>query len=186
MRLLSGFVAGMLLLGIGFAIWVLLLPDPHRPTIGEAKATAQPAPPQAATLPPEREVRVVYPDATTAGAMRAGGQQSVARVDPTVTPPVVSPPAPASVPPAASVQPNDPQTSAPATPTVDDGAAATLSTTVNLNTASVEALNQLTGGGAIGRTIVAHRPYRSVDDLLSKRVLRRSVFDRIKAQVAAE
>ena len=47
-------------------------------------------------------------------------------------------------------------------------------------------LNQIPGGGSIGRTIVAHRPYRSVDDLLTKRVIRRSVFDRIRLLVAAQ
>jgi len=54
---------------------------------------------------------------------------------------------------------------------------------VDLNTASVTDLNRLRGGGAIGRAIVAKRPYASVDQLLSKRVLSRSVYERIKDQV---
>jgi len=54
---------------------------------------------------------------------------------------------------------------------------------VDLNTASVEALNRLKGGGAIGRAIVQHRPYATVDQLLTKRVLSRAVFQRIKDQV---
>jgi len=54
---------------------------------------------------------------------------------------------------------------------------------VDLNTASVADLNRLRGGGAIGRAIVAKRPYASVDQLLSKRVLSRSVYERIKDQV---
>lgn len=54
---------------------------------------------------------------------------------------------------------------------------------VDLNTAPVEALNRLKGGGAIGRAIVQHRPYATVDQLLSKRVLSRAVFQRIKDQV---
>jgi DNA uptake protein ComE-like DNA-binding protein len=55
---------------------------------------------------------------------------------------------------------------------------------VNLNTASVADLNGL-GAGMIGRAIVAGRPYRDAEDLLSKRVLNRSTFAHIKDQVAA-
>ncbi|MGH1589807.1 helix-hairpin-helix domain-containing protein [Methylobacterium phyllosphaerae] len=54
---------------------------------------------------------------------------------------------------------------------------------VDLNTASVAELNRLRGGGAIGRAIIAKRPYASVDQLLSKRVLSRTVYERIKDQV---
>ena len=55
---------------------------------------------------------------------------------------------------------------------------------VNINTASIEALNRL-GGGHIGQSIVKHRPYQSVADLVKKRVLRRSVFDHIRNEIAA-
>lgn len=54
---------------------------------------------------------------------------------------------------------------------------------VDLNTASVADLNRLRGGGNIGRAIVAKRPYAQVGELLSKRVLSRAVFERIKEQV---
>jgi len=54
---------------------------------------------------------------------------------------------------------------------------------VDLNTASVADLNGLKGGGMIGRAIVQKRPYASVDQLLSKRVLSRSTYERIKDQV---
>ena len=54
---------------------------------------------------------------------------------------------------------------------------------LDLNTASVADLNRLRGGGAIGRAIVAKRPYTSVEQLLSKRVLSRSVYEKIKDQV---
>lgn len=54
---------------------------------------------------------------------------------------------------------------------------------VDLNKASVAELNGLRGGGAIGRAIVAKRPYTQVSDLLSKRVLSRAVYERIKEQV---
>ncbi len=54
---------------------------------------------------------------------------------------------------------------------------------LDLNTASAADLNKLRGGGAIGRAIIAKRPYASVDQLLSKRVLSRAVYDKIKDQV---
>ncbi|MCJ2121814.1 ComEA family DNA-binding protein [Methylobacterium sp. J-077] len=54
---------------------------------------------------------------------------------------------------------------------------------LDLNTASAADLNKLRGGGAIGRAIVAKRPYTSVEQLLSKRVLSRAVYDKIKDQV---
>ncbi|GJD93459.1 ComEA family DNA-binding protein [Methylobacterium iners] len=54
---------------------------------------------------------------------------------------------------------------------------------VDLNTATLAELNNLRGGGAIGRAIVQRRPYTSVDQLLSKRVLSRATYERIKDQV---
>ena len=54
---------------------------------------------------------------------------------------------------------------------------------VDLNTASVADLNGLRGGGSIGRAIIQRRPYASVDQLLSKRVLSRATYDKIKDQV---
>jgi len=54
---------------------------------------------------------------------------------------------------------------------------------VDINTASVEDLNRL--GGRFGRAIVASRPYTSVDELISKRVLTRSTFSQIKDQITA-
>jgi DNA uptake protein ComE-like DNA-binding protein len=54
---------------------------------------------------------------------------------------------------------------------------------VDINTAPVEDLNRL--GGRFGRAIVAGRPYASVDELVSKRVLTRSTFSQIKDQITA-
>ncbi|SDO38632.1 Helix-hairpin-helix motif-containing protein [Methylobacterium phyllostachyos] len=53
---------------------------------------------------------------------------------------------------------------------------------VDLNTASVEQLNGL-GAGMIGRRIVEFRPYTSPDELLSRRVLKRTDYDTIKNAV---
>lgn len=54
---------------------------------------------------------------------------------------------------------------------------------VDLNTASFAQLNSLKGAGALGRAIIKGRPYASVDDLMRKKVLRRTAFEKIKHQV---
>jgi DNA uptake protein ComE-like DNA-binding protein len=79
--------------------------------------------------------------------------------------------------------------SEPAVPTgpsrTDEARAAEIDTVngpVDLNSASLEQLNAL-GAGRIGRAIIGGRPYRTAEDLLTKRVLRRSVYERIKGQV---
>jgi DNA uptake protein ComE-like DNA-binding protein len=58
------------------------------------------------------------------------------------------------------------------------------SSLIDLNRGSVEDLNNLKGAGSLGRAIVRGRPYKSVEDLVTKRVVRRTAFDRIKNQVA--
>lgn len=63
----------------------------------------------------------------------------------------------------------------------DDRVTATAGST-DLNTASVEQLNGL-GAGMIGKRIVDFRPYTSVDDLLTRRVLKRSDYQAIRAAV---
>ena len=57
---------------------------------------------------------------------------------------------------------------------------------VDLNTATLAQLNGLKGGGNIGRAIIQRRPYSSVDQLLSKRVLSRATYDKIKDQVTVQ
>jgi DNA uptake protein ComE-like DNA-binding protein len=54
---------------------------------------------------------------------------------------------------------------------------------VDINTASVEELNRL--GGRFARAIVAGRPYATIDDLVSKRVITRAAFSQIKDQITA-
>ncbi|MCJ2054458.1 ComEA family DNA-binding protein [Methylobacterium sp. J-070] len=53
---------------------------------------------------------------------------------------------------------------------------------VDLNSASVEQLNAL-GAGMIGKRIIEFRPYASVDDLVTRRVLKRSDVETIKGAV---
>ena len=52
---------------------------------------------------------------------------------------------------------------------------------LDINTASADALNRL--GERFGKAIIAGRPYRSVGELVSKRVLKRSTFGRIKDRI---
>src|SRR5215204_3336755 len=54
---------------------------------------------------------------------------------------------------------------------------------IDINTASVDELNSL--GARFGRAIVAGRPYTTIDELVSKRVLTRSTFSQIKDQITA-
>ena len=57
---------------------------------------------------------------------------------------------------------------------------------VDLNKASIEQLNALKGAGALGRAIIRGRPYKSADDLVKKKVVRRTVYERIKDQVTVQ
>jgi DNA uptake protein ComE-like DNA-binding protein len=53
----------------------------------------------------------------------------------------------------------------------------------DLNTASQTELDMLRGGGAIGRAIIRGRPYQSPGELVSRRILSRARFERIRDQV---
>ena len=57
---------------------------------------------------------------------------------------------------------------------------------VDLNRGSLEDLNTLDGAGSLGKAIIRGRPYASVDDLVKKRVLRRTSFEKIKDQVTVQ
>jgi DNA uptake protein ComE-like DNA-binding protein len=54
----------------------------------------------------------------------------------------------------------------------------------DLNVASLADLNGLEGGGNIGRAIITGRPYRSSGELVTRRVLSRAAYERIKAQIS--
>lgn len=52
---------------------------------------------------------------------------------------------------------------------------------ININTASLSQLDTLPGiGPTYGQNIIEHRPYSNVDELLSKGVLKSSVYNKIK------
>ena len=145
-------------------------------------------------------VRVVYPgplgDAPTqprkitdaAPAFPAPTPVQTAAVTPLAAAPAPATPAP--VPEAEPAVPAAADAAVPAAPVVVASADADTQPGpaghgLNLNSATVEELNRL-GGGHIGHSIVQHRPYHSVEDLVKKRVVRRSVYDQIKNQVAAD
>ena len=54
-------------------------------------------------------------------------------------------------------------------------------TLIDINSASADELNRL--GGRFGKAIIRGRPYGSIDELVSKRVLTRTAFGRIKDQI---
>jgi DNA uptake protein ComE-like DNA-binding protein len=54
---------------------------------------------------------------------------------------------------------------------------------VDLNTASLAQLNALRGAGFVGRAIAKGRPYASAEDLVTRKVVRRSVYEKIKDQI---
>lgn len=183
----------------GVAAVAALATTPANAATPDQSAAAAPAQVQTAEAAP---VRVVYPgplgdapapvrkitDAAPASPLAtvpAVPVQTAAAQSPAIVPAAAPPaapqpapaadPAPAPAPVVVAAAESDTQ------PATDTGAGHG----INLNNASIDALNHL-GGGHIGQTIVKHRPYRSVEDLVKKRVVRRSVYEQIKNQVAAD
>lgn len=59
-------------------------------------------------------------------------------------------------------------------------------TLININSADVSELDTLQGvGPATANKIISNRPYGSIEDLLSKKVVSQTVFDRIKERIRA-
>ncbi|MBD8906220.1 ComEA family DNA-binding protein [Methylorubrum zatmanii] len=124
--------------------------------------------------PPPAPVRTVNP--AESPSVPVADEPSPSR--PAKPAPPASPPVPAPVAEAPPVAPErDPVVEA------EENAPSAAVALVDLNTASLAELNGLKGGGSIGRAIIQHRPYTSVEQLLSKRVLNRATYQRIKDQV---
>lgn len=175
-------LAVFVVLFAGAIACVSLLPTPAR-TVAPRSAVAAQLRNAADPAQPQPSVRIVYPapDASTAQRhpeQSAGGDMPASAVVPTQAA------TPAGATTADPQLQTTPEASVAVTP--PDAVVKAGTQALNLNTASVEALNQIPGAGRIGRMIASHRPYRSVEDLLAKRVIRKSVYDRIKDQVAAE
>lgn len=57
---------------------------------------------------------------------------------------------------------------------------------LNINTASLNDLDTLPGIGPVyGQSIIEHRPYSTIEELLSKGVLKKSVYEKIKNKITA-
>jgi competence protein ComEA len=66
-----------------------------------------------------------------------------------------------------------------------DGTSGELSGVVNINTASESQLDTLSGvGPATAQKIITNRPYSSIDELVSKKAVGKSVFEKIKEKVS--
>ena len=56
---------------------------------------------------------------------------------------------------------------------------------VNINTASIDQLDTLPGIGKVtGQKIIQNRPYQSLEDLLNKKIVNKSVYEKIKGQIS--
>ncbi|AWN41440.1 hypothetical protein DK389_14085 [Methylobacterium durans] len=125
------------------------------------------------------------PPAATPEAPARPAPGPVAGLDPAPPAPMPAPvpppvPAPLAQEPAEALAPQ-----AEADPVPDSTAPRAVSL-VDLNTGSLAELNRLRGGGTIGRAIIQKRPYTAIDQLLSKRVLTRATYERIKDQVTVQ
>ncbi|TGE01010.1 helix-hairpin-helix domain-containing protein [Methylobacterium nonmethylotrophicum] len=114
-----------------------------------------------------------------AGGLRATASRSARAPSPPAALNVAAPSAPVN-PPAGGSRPADPVGTA---ALISPEPGVSTSRGVDLNTASLSELNRLRGGGAIGRAIIRGRPYQSTEDLLSRRVLSRARFERVRDQV---
>jgi len=65
------------------------------------------------------------------------------------------------------------------------GASASIVGKININTASTSELDTLWGiGEARAKAIITNRPYSSIDELLSKKVIPSNVFEKIKDEIS--
>ena len=127
----------------------------------DAKPTTQPAQPA-----PAVKVQAPAPTAPAAPKVEA-----------------VKPAAPAATPKTEAAKPATP--AAPTTAKADPKAAA--AKLININTATAAELDALPLiGEARTKAIIAGRPYKSVDELLSKKVLPKDAFEAVKAKVSVK
>ncbi|SFG61316.1 helix-hairpin-helix domain-containing protein [Methylobacterium gossipiicola] len=151
---------------------VAVVGEPARP-VRRVDLAPVPAPPPAPPKPPAEVPPAPLAQTPAVPAPAPAPQVSAAPIPEPPSPPPVAAPRETAPPPA----PED------AADAAADNAGPRAMAIVDLNTASVADLNRLKGGGMIGRSIVQKRPYASVDQLLSKRVLNRATYERIKDQV---
>ncbi len=57
---------------------------------------------------------------------------------------------------------------------------------ININNASLEELDSLSGiGPTLAKSIIEQRPYSNIDELQSKGILKKNVFEKIKDKITA-
>jgi DNA uptake protein ComE-like DNA-binding protein len=202
-RTVGAVVASAAIVGTGIALWSIAATHATEsesrdkvaaapsPTIPQQVRAPEPrglasAPPAVAAAPARSPEPMRGPAQKPAAAPTAAVVEATGAVEPrriVATAPSVAPPPP----PALFVpSPPEPVPGLPALAFAPDPPATPLSRItdrVDLNKASVDQLNSLRGGGRIGRAIVQGRPYRSAEDLLRKKVVNRTVYERIKNQV---
>lgn len=147
----------------------------------EAKPAVTPAAPAAASTPAA---------ATTPAAKPVIAPESLQKVGAPTTPaaPVAAPATastPAAVTPAAAPKP---AVATPAATTVTKAAAPAAATKlININTVSVADLEKLPKiGEGRAKQIVAGRPYKSVDELMAKKILPQDAFDAVKGLISIQ
>jgi len=58
---------------------------------------------------------------------------------------------------------------------------------IDLNTASFDELDSLPQvGQATAENIIANRPYNNIDELITKKIVRKSVYEKIKDKIAVK
>lgn len=172
-------------------------PDPApAPRIAAQAVAPAPKPTPSAPAAPQptrdsaQDARLVYgnPDALRAKPVEAKPVELLPREPETTAAATPRPamPEPGSVMAAAPafepqpiVAPSAPPARTAATPAVAEPAPAD---GVDLNTASLEALNGL-NAGMIGRAIVRGRPYAAAEELVERRILTRASFEKIRPRV---
>ncbi len=169
----------LIIAGVLAAVVQFLLPSPEpAPTTAPAPMAGSPAVPPPPPAPPAAAEPARAPPVAPRTVPIPAGQTRVPADA------LAFPPADPATPPGVQAQAQAQEAAGQAeVDRAEDSAGPRALAVVDLNTAAVADLNHLQGGGAIGRAIAAKRPYTSVDQLLSKRVLSRAVYDRIKDQV---
>ena len=140
-----------------------------KPSTSQAPATA------ANTTPAAKPAEVPAKPVLAPDSMQKVGAPAAALTAPvaTVAPKVEAKPATA--------------TTAPATSPVKVAAPAVASKLINVNTVSASDLEKLPKiGEARAKQIIAGRPYKSVDDLIAKKVLPQDAFDAVKGLVSVQ